>query len=933
MADPFLRELRRLRDELDDSLSLRTDLDKRFLRAARAGEILNKDRLQQLFSAAGTDVRLRNQLIKDISSPKGGYLNVLATLIFGNCIEALQDISRWGLFGFREATDDDLPFSDELLQRLSIKDTEAQIFSEYQYIFYPIIIRARSVEEAIYDERCRLPITSHTPLGKGAFGVVDKVTIEANHIELIEPNQNSPFVNSTPATYARKTFEVKDSQAFIKERRALRVFLNARKKHDNIMNVMASLRIGEQYSLFFDVADCDLWVYLENKAMPRSTEHKLKAQLLQCCCDIVGALDFLHRQLKDDDGNPIRCFHLDIKPHNILVMHRDSENMKWKLTDFGISEFEYKPRDQTSGRVTSEKSTGKVHLDELFAERESVSYRARPFQGTFAPPETDPKMESREPRCAANDIWSFGCVLVLVLGFIFKQGAPELLDYLRAFKPEDTFYVIEERRRLNRTPECVPKLDPSVLRLFNELPKKIPKDRKADCKMCGSVIKVLTKNILLPKYEDRSTAEKLKPILGKIVSKYKSSESLAKGPGSKASSSPWEEVTETFQLGPRDSDSFFRISPGSNFLAWTTNSKRTIQLFSLAGLVTGKGIPGWKLEPRVYTIPNDLKSTWHESSVSQNWICASVRSDDPVHIFYQCASSAGVDNRPRYLHLTSQLGHRHIQAFALSAKDSYFACVGTDSHGNDGKVYLFHMQTVLKRTKQDSNFMNYQPRMSVVSSSSSDSLALPRENLLPSNASIEAGHEIVTLAFTCDEKYLTLVSYKRGSKENKFMINVWATSERRMLIAQPIVEKNQGPSNIPFNTTSCVLDDPLTAVVLLFRNIFTKGKFIENQQYWEPMQYSAKPDLTDIFPSSKPRQMICVRSDLKKKEVRMASISVDLFNLQIEKNLAKKFITGNIGPYNPSTDCRCVLEHDGKTFVLFATIKPSIHLVEIADDS
>ncbi|RDW79545.1 hypothetical protein BP6252_04183 [Coleophoma cylindrospora] len=928
MATPFTRELHRLRDELDGSLSLRSEPDKKFLGATKAGEILSKDRLQRLFNAANTEERLQDQLIKDISKSKGGYLNVLATLIFGECIEALKDISRRGLsLSFSEATDDHLPFSDELLQRLPIGPTEAGIFAKCQYIFYPIIIRARSVEEAIYDERCRLPITSHTPLGKGAFGVVDKVTVEAKHIELIEPNQNSPFVNSTPATYARKTFEVKDSQAFIKERRALRVFLNARKKHDNIMNVIASLRIGEQYSLFFDVADCDLWVYLENKPMPRSNEHKLKAQLLQCCCDIVGALDFLHRQLKDDDGNPIRCFHLDIKPHNILVMDRDSEKMKWKLTDFGISEFEYKPRDQTSGRAMSEKSTGKVHLDELFAERQNVSYTTRPFQGTFAPPETAPEMKSREPRCAANDIWSFGCVLVLVLGFIFKQGAPELLDYLRTFKREDTFYVIEKRRFI-RNQECVPKLDPGVLRLFNELPNKIPQDRKADRKMCGSVIKVLKRNILLPKHEDRSTAEKLKPILAEIVSEYKSRQSIAKGPDSKASSSPWEEVTEHFQLGDPDSDSFFRISPGSNFLAWTTNSKKTIQLFPIAGLVTGKGIPGWKLEPRVYTIPDKLKSTWYEYSVSQNWICASVRLDYPV-----CASSEGVDNQPRYLYLTSQLGHNHIQAFALSAKDSYFACVGTDSHDHSGKVYLFHMQTVLKMTKQDSNSMNYQPRMSVVSSSSSDSLALPRENLLPSTAKLEAGYEIVTLAFTCDEKYLTLISYNRGSKENKFMINVWATSERRMLIAQPIVEENQGPSNIPFNTTSCILDNPLTAVVLLFRNIFTKGKFIENQQYWEPMQYSAKPDLTDIFPSSKPRQVICVRSDLKKKEVRIASISVDLFNFQIEKTLAKKFITGNIGPYNPSTDCRCVLEHDGKTFVLFATIKPSIHLVEIANDS
>lgn len=158
--------------------------------------------------------------------------------------------------------------------------------------------------------------------------------------------------------------------------------------------------------------------------------------LIKQAWHLAGALHFLHHRLVDRRKR-ITCCHMDLKPANILILrHRDMPIGKWMLIDFGISVIRTEPR--------SAGSAADLFTDEYRMLPASVTKSSR-YLSDYQPPEVEQSLpvsligdETRK-----GDIWSFGCILLVLL--MFSLGGAPLVNKLHATKRSegqtDFFYL------------------------------------------------------------------------------------------------------------------------------------------------------------------------------------------------------------------------------------------------------------------------------------------------------------------------------------------------------------------------------------------------------------------------------------------------------------------------------------------------------------
>ncbi|KAI9766200.1 MAG: hypothetical protein M1839_005016, partial [Geoglossum umbratile] len=282
-----------------------------------------------------------------------------------------------------DRVDSKLPYNNSAILRDEsfLKKSWGQKFFERQYIFVPIILTQGKIET--YPDTRRLPLnTGGKSLGSGAFGAVTKEVIPAGYLVLTHDNKE--FHPPGDYTVARKVIQAKKD--YFAERRNLENLRGALMVHRHIVINIAAVTVGNQFNLFFDLAQTDLYKFLYNL-----TEAVDLKKLIEKAWALVDALRFLHDDL-DIGGGTGRakkkgCCHSDLKPDNILVYKdpKDSTEM-WKISDFGIS---------TIGNLSDEGSTANNGNKTIMAKQREP--------GVYTAPETDVGRRS--------DIWSFGCIL------------------------------------------------------------------------------------------------------------------------------------------------------------------------------------------------------------------------------------------------------------------------------------------------------------------------------------------------------------------------------------------------------------------------------------------------------------------------------------------------------------------------------------------
>ena len=255
-------------------------------------------------------------------------------------------------------------------------------------------------EHLCLDDNAILPFTESRTIARGGYGGVHKVKIHNAHENLGGPSKkgvNLVFSRNPISTesaqaniYAVKQFVKQDAasssqQAFDHELSVLKFI-----KHDHIVTLLGSYQYRNKYSMIFPLAEEDLRHFWEH-TNPSSIS---KEWYIQQMTHIANALSYLHTGVVTKDFQRMQCWHMDIKPTNILIMRDASTDTRsWKITDFGSSY---------------------IYPGDLGKDLPSHA-----GSGTYEAPECQLDL----PPSRAWDIWSFGCIVAECLVWLLRGSA------------------------------------------------------------------------------------------------------------------------------------------------------------------------------------------------------------------------------------------------------------------------------------------------------------------------------------------------------------------------------------------------------------------------------------------------------------------------------------------------------------------------------
>ncbi|KAL2037247.1 hypothetical protein N7G274_009936 [Stereocaulon virgatum] len=512
-----------MKEKIDTCFTRGDDPDpkKRFARRGITREIFDEHRVFKLFERLYFDDNAivdesANKWLRLIAHKVRGdklsesFCNALATLIYMRCTEDSLKVYAHLLLHDKlpkSLADDGLhPLPEPRLIEIFGKD-EGHNFWEQQCLFRPVILMIN--DEAVYEDGSSpLPFVEEPdPIGSGSFANVNKVKIETGHL-IMDEATGSAYKSKY---YAQKVFldyQAEKKKSFETERAILKKFIQSSIRHDNILVTKASLEWNGTYSLFFDLAKYNLWDYFHDGKVLIAREDK--ASVFGRCIGLASALNFLHEELFLDSTNEqLRCYHLDLKPQNILVFEREEKhgrdgNDVWKISDFGISKIKHiKCRDNDG-----EPGNSVSFLDSIFRPRKpdadpSSGVDNSRYGGTYAAPEA---RLSTDKVTRKSDVWSLGCVFALVLTFL-DNGSKGIKEFEEArIRGRDNDRFFESDVPMVGT-EAIDVLHPSVGLWLDRLIASAKGRSEAEGTVVENISTYLQKKMLLTHPEKRDSAK------------------------------------------------------------------------------------------------------------------------------------------------------------------------------------------------------------------------------------------------------------------------------------------------------------------------------------------------------------------------------------------------------------------------------------------
>lgn len=236
---------------------------------------------------------------------------------------------------------------------------------------------------------------------------------------------------------------------FNNEKAALERFKRCLTNNENIMQSFASFIHGDDFIILSPWASGrDLHLFL-NRPHDILDDYPTKSirftpnNLLTEAYSLARALKYLHHELITANGRRLRCAHLDLKPENVLVAFLPDDRTaeapvgRWKISDFGLSKVE---EAVTAGRVLPVASDDQVASRAPGNIARELSMQPLPRgPGAFQPPEVQNSGQAKVS--TRRDVWSFGCILAMVLAFALN-GAEEVKEQTqrRAGSASDDYF-------------------------------------------------------------------------------------------------------------------------------------------------------------------------------------------------------------------------------------------------------------------------------------------------------------------------------------------------------------------------------------------------------------------------------------------------------------------------------------------------------------
>lgn len=386
--------------------------------------------LEAVYASSEDDLNLNEEILIARLHERELH-DFLAILAFGSCSIEAARIFTTKLLAKKSWPKAlcTLPASRDSLNALFGEEVTPDKFLTVQACFCPIVIVEGKAVPVQNLERQRLPYLEERKRGSGAFGTVYEVKIAKGHVYY--PKLKA--ANQEPVTLARKDYvinaEPRNGLKTEPDHEIMKKILSSGRKCENIVEALCGLAIGPStYNLFMPLAICDLKDYMMELHPSKPNSTKEKTDMILCLHGLTRGLNFLHKELKTADGEDLVCYHMDLKPGNILVFHQEQDGPTqyiWKISDFGMSRVKTRRHGQA---ITKEKDFNSLFTRRRKSQNEGFSATInRRGEGEFLPPESiaaTPTMNEK------SDVWSLGCVASVVFAYLEggKKGVNRYQD-------------------------------------------------------------------------------------------------------------------------------------------------------------------------------------------------------------------------------------------------------------------------------------------------------------------------------------------------------------------------------------------------------------------------------------------------------------------------------------------------------------------------
>lgn len=413
-----------------------------FVTRGTAAEVLHDENLKHLLRSLGSSrfpmepqlsinedvfvARIKERVLHDF----------LAILIFARCSIAATErfvtkfiaVDEWGL-GLPATDKSALPAKHRTLKEIFENIPDADSFFANQAYFCALVLRKREEVRIESRDHQRPPYLDQSLLAEGAFGKVYRVRIAKGHFC---DRSSEGFEYSTKTLeVARKDYIMSSEFPATSEREIMeKIFNSSAGTCKNIVENLGSLAIGkETYSLFMPLAICDLSAYMLHHYPVKPETTEAKADIIRCAVGLANGLKFLHTGMKTNDMDDLVCYHMDLKPSNVLIFRElDADGRPqfiWKLSDFGMARVKLRRRGQGADRVKDFNRFFKMRKKELNLISTMSKTVNRHGEGTYLAPES---LSSSKSMGIGSDVWSLGCIISIVFAYL-EDGSNGVIRY------------------------------------------------------------------------------------------------------------------------------------------------------------------------------------------------------------------------------------------------------------------------------------------------------------------------------------------------------------------------------------------------------------------------------------------------------------------------------------------------------------------------
>ncbi|KAL5001031.1 hypothetical protein BDV10DRAFT_25730 [Aspergillus recurvatus] len=580
-------------------------------------------------------------------------------------------------------------------------DVDADKFLGKQAYFCPVIIERNAEMRFDAIDYLRLPYLEEQDVGKGYFGHVFKVKIAKGH--LYDPIKRT--ANTEPVEVARKDYQVSDEFDPAAEREIMEMIrANSARQCPNILKNLGSLAFGPTvYSLFMPLAICDLRAYMMEHHPERPNSIEEKMDIIHCATGLAGGLHFLHNEMKTPKLDDLVCYHMDLKPNNILIFREPGADGKtrniWRISEFGMSCMKIR---RSKGGLGEERNVNRwfIGRSELDAENPSLSGTLnRRAEGTYLAPEAD----SGDRLMKTNsDVWSLGCVLSVLFAYM-EEGQQGVIQYaderLRCNEAGASDKFVVRGFRGAKPNPAISKIHRSLIKKANDRSShegcvvsgflgyiekhvlQIDQSKRKDAKDVAGTLEITFKGyVQLAENNPRNVTKPFTKMRGQRVrQKVQARINRKDEDATPANVDPWSlSETEAFKG--------CHISPDGSFIAYWTDRK--ILLYSALSL---NSAPSGSIScVGEYTLERD-DCFWHSVRLTKRYLVASA-----TQATFHCVIFDLQTQRSLNVPYPVELPLPAIRKLAISPDSRVLACVVrvSDDDRKPGSLLIYRLEEI-----------------------------------------------------------------------------------------------------------------------------------------------------------------------------------------------------------------------------------------------